>query len=161
MTALDAWHMWMHLASQALGPTQPCVVVFKAAPMTVDVCTAHNCPIYDMEVSSQHIINLGTPYMLLGTGGSMLYPTVYDAVVAIKSLMTVMLGHNVTYSEVWWRTSPLTLFELDMAHMVCYQYADVTVSHIDGDTSLSIPHRRVRVPEGLVRGHLAMLADFV
>jgi hypothetical protein len=110
-------------------------------------------------VSSQHNVDLATPYLLFGSLTNLLKPTIYDMITLLQIVFNTILNSS-SYSEVWWRTSPITFYEIDMAHMVCYQYSDVTITYIDDTTHLSIPYRRTRIPESEVRGYLSVLLEF-
>lgn len=158
---MDMWYIWMHLAIKIFGPMPQATMTFlKTAPMTVDVCTTHRNNVFHIEVSAQHYMDILAPHMLFATLDNMLKPSVYDVVQNIKIILNFLIGGGATYDELWWRTSPITFYEVDMVHNVYYQYADVTLAYINGDVSTSIPHRRTRVQADVIRNELTSLLAY-
>ena len=101
------------------------------------------------------------PHLLCASIEFMLQPSLAKMIDTWHNIMTVMLGVNTVYDEVWWRTSPITFYEVDLVHHVYYQYADAVITCIDGTMSVSVEYRRTRVAPDTVRAHLPKLIDYV
>lgn len=161
LSAIDTWYVWMHLANRVFGHTQRSFVFMRPTPCSIDVCTTHRNEQFNMEVSAQHSMDIVSPFLLFGSINNILQPSTTRMVSIWQSIMQSMLGTTTTYSEVWWRTSPMTFYEVDLAHSVYYQYADVSIVSVNGDAHLSMPYRRTRVAVNTVREHIANLIECV
>lgn len=157
ITVIDTWFIWMHLAATIFSPTQTLINFMKSAPMSVDICTTHRNTPLQLEVSAQHYMDILEPYRLFGELRNLLQSSVYDVIQVLKTIMTCLFGGTAAYDELWWRTSPITFYEVDLVHNVYYQYADVTLTFVGDNVQLSIPHRRTRVPAHIVRNELSRL----
>jgi hypothetical protein len=162
ISPLDIWQIWLHLASEYVGPSQTSFVFMKYAPCYIDVYTTHRHHMNHMETSSVHTLDILSPYVLFGNNiRYILQPSIYDIITVLKCSMRHILGcdDGIVYDYMYWHTSLVTFYEVDLAHKVYYQYADVTLTCIDNDVSISIPHRRTRAAPNVVSGHIAVLAD--
>lgn len=133
----------------------------RPAPCSVDVCTTHRNQFFNLEVSTQHVMDVVTPFMLFGNINHILQPSLASMVDMWRLIINVLLDLNTSYDEVWWRTSPMTFYEVDLVHNVYYQYANVVITCINGVTSMSFEHRRTRVASDTVRSHLGELIEYV
>jgi hypothetical protein len=165
LCALDTWHMWFYLSNRLFGSCQTSFVFLKAAPCAIDICTTHRNNVFHIEVSGQQSMDILAPYLLFGNIANLIQPSVDKLVSFIDNIMKDMMGVSSStsslYDDIWWRTSPLTFYEVDLAHNVYYQFADVVITSVNSDVQISIPYRRTRVAASTVRNHLAILADFV
>lgn len=161
MTHMDIWHVWMKMASKVFPSSQPSFVFMRPAPCSVDVCTTLRDHTFNMEVSTQHSMDLVTPQMLFASIENLLQPSLAKMIDMLQMIMTILLGAKTVYDEVWWRTSPITFYEVDLVHNVYYQYVDAVITCIDGTMNVSIEHRRTRVAPSTVRQYLPVLMDFV
>lgn len=162
LSSLDTWHIWLHLAAKVFGPTQTSFIFMKSAACSIDISTVHRNHECNMEISSQHTLDILSPYALFSNSiYHILQPTMFDMIAMIKICMKSMLGcgTRAVYDSVWWQTSPITFYEVDLVHNVYYQYADMIIVCEDDTASITIPSRRARVAPDVVRGHIAVLAD--
>ncbi len=143
VSSMDTWHMWMYLGFKVFGPSQNTLIFLSGDPMTVDVCTTHRNDAYNIDVSSQHSIDMVAPRTL--------FPNVLQSSMCqfLRSwtmvIDSLLLTDTSNYIDLWWRTSDITVYEVDLVHHVCYQYTNVVISSINGDRHMSIPPHRKRV----------------
>lgn len=162
LSSLDTWYIWMSMASKVFPSTQTSFMFIRPAPCSVDICTTHRNRAFNLEVSTQHSMDMVTPHLLFGNINYLLQPSLVKMVEMWEYIMSILLGATTTsYDEVWWRTSPLTFYEVNLVHNVYYQYADVVIASIDGVASVSLEQRRTRVVPTAVCSHLATIIDFV
>lgn len=161
LSSLDTWYIWMKLASKVFASSQSSFVFMRPSPCSVDVCTIHRNHLFNMEVSTQHSMDMVTPHMLFASINNILQPSFAKMLDTWRHIMTILLGPNASYDDVWWHTSPMTFYEVDLVHNVYYQYADAVITCINGVTSVSIEYRRTRVAPSTVCGCLATLLEFV
>lgn len=164
LSAMDTWHIWLHLAAKVFGPMQTSFIFMRSEACSIDVSTTHRIHEYQMEISSQHSMDLLSPYILFGNKiDNILRPSMFEMIAMLKLAMASLLGQGTLaqYSDVWWQTSAVTFYEIDLAHNVYYQYADVVISCINGDARIALPYRRTRVAPSVVRPHIAVLAETV
>jgi len=160
ITIHDAWAMWEALAIKTFDRKVNSIFLQKAAACEVDISTTHYNNQLNIEVSSQHIMTVETPYILLGGLKGVVHPSVRSATSMWVHTMNQMLDNNNAYSEVWWRTAPLTYFEINMVFMSCYRHNNVVISSIDGVAETSFDVDPCRVSANSMMVYLSLLADF-
>lgn len=162
LSYFDTWNMWLHLAVRAFGLQYTTMIFIDQTPVTIDVCTSHQNVSLNMEMSSQHSIDVVVPYKLFHHMSLILHPSMSQYIKTWKVVMDSLLTTDTAnYSEVWWRTSETSVFEIDLIHYVCYKYDGVVAFSIDGDTQLLIPNRRTCVTTHTVLGHLVSLFEYL
>lgn len=120
----DVWSMWQQLGVRMFGRRVNAFVLLDVAPCNVSVSTTIRDRVFDIGVSSHHIIRIDTPYTLFSRVHSNIAAAISSSVDTINS----MFG-NTEYDDVWWQTSPISFFEIDLVHMACYCHDRLVIKY--------------------------------
>lgn len=122
----DIWSMWQQLGIRVFGRRVNSLVFLDSVPCDVSVSVSIRDQVFDIGVSSQHMIQIDTPYALFGH----IHPNVAAATSAFVDTINSMLG-NIVYDDVWWQTSQITFFEIDLVYMACYRHERLVINYRD------------------------------
>jgi hypothetical protein len=155
----DVWILWKQVGLKTFGRHVDTIIFQKAEPCEVDICTTHRNEQFNMEVSSQFVIRMDTPYIMFGGLTGFLHPSIEAATTSWINVIEMMIKAN-QYDDVWWRTAPLTFFEIDLMFSACWRHNNIVVGSMDGEVHASTPYDRFRVSANSVRSYLTIFADF-
>jgi hypothetical protein len=99
------------------------------------------------------------PYMLFCNLKELVQPSVHGMVCIWKCIVERLMGDG-NYNHVSWGVLPITLYEVDIARETYYEYREINIVCVNGEASLSIPHRRVRAWSVDVESHITILVDY-
>jgi hypothetical protein len=155
----DVWHIWHHLARTVFAPVVPSSFVLQRyLPFSVKLTTQLMQPLI-LEVTSFHTMDFVMPFNLYGSIQLLLQPSVESTVEYIRNTINALSGTCNPAVQLYWETSPITLYEFDLTYGKVYEYPDVVMTYQNGRFQYRTGDKR-RVCSRAVRCHIGMLAEY-
>lgn len=120
----DVWFMWQELGIRMFGRRVNTFVILDVTPCNISVSTTMRDQVFDISVSSHHVIRIDAPYALF----CRIHPSVAAATNSLVDTINSMFG-DTQYDHVWWQTSPITFFEIDLVYMACYRHDRLVINY--------------------------------
>jgi hypothetical protein len=124
---LDIWSVWNHMAKVTKSST---LVFMRWNPFTIHVSTEVDFPAFGIHSSSQQMVSVQLPYYNCRKVTEMLQPTFALACTQISYMIHMLIGSDnpKVFTDVFWETSPLTFYAVDVSRCTVHMYEGVVIS---------------------------------